>query len=56
LEAKAPDVWEFLSNFTITTEDQLEMLPPAEIDGEDVSVVAADWINSNQDIWRPWLP
>ncbi|MEX0700298.1 MAG: glycine betaine ABC transporter substrate-binding protein [Acidimicrobiia bacterium] len=56
LQEKAPDVWEFLSNFTITTDDQLAMLPPAEIDGEDVSVVAAEWINTHQDVWSAWLP
>jgi glycine betaine/proline transport system substrate-binding protein len=56
LEDKAPDVWEFLSNFTITTEDQLAMLPSAEIDGEDVSVVAKEWIDTHQDVWQAWLP
>lgn len=56
LEEKAPDVWEFLSNFTITTEDQLSMLPSAEIDGEDVSVVAKEWIDANVDVWQAWLP
>jgi glycine betaine/proline transport system substrate-binding protein len=56
LEEKAPDVWTFLGNFTITTEDQLAMLPSAEIDGEDVSVVAAEWINTHQDVWQAWLP
>jgi glycine betaine/proline transport system substrate-binding protein len=56
LEEKAPPVWEFLNNFTITTEDQLSMLPAAEIDGEDISVVAKEWIDSHQDVWQAWLP
>jgi len=56
LEEKAPDVFEFLSNFTQTTEDQLSMLPAAEIDGEDLPVVAKGWIDANQDIWQAWLP
>ncbi|MGI8517477.1 MAG: ABC transporter substrate-binding protein [Acidimicrobiia bacterium] len=56
LEEKAPDVFAFLSNFTITTEDQLSMLPAAEIDGEDVDVVAKEWIDANQDVWQAWLP
>ncbi len=56
LEEKAPDVWAFLNNFTITTEDQLSMLPAAEIDGEDIDVVAKTWIDANQDIWQAWLP
>ncbi|MCA1735957.1 MAG: ABC transporter substrate-binding protein [Actinobacteria bacterium] len=56
LEEKAPDVWEFLNNFTITTEDQLSMLPAAEIDGEDIDVVAKEWIDTHQDVWQAWLP
>ena len=35
LAEKAPEVQSFLEAFTITTEDQLEMLPAVEIDGED---------------------
>jgi glycine betaine/proline transport system substrate-binding protein len=56
LEEKAPDVLAFLENFTITTEDQLSMLPAVEIDGEDASVVAAQWIADNEDVWSTWLP
>jgi glycine betaine/proline transport system substrate-binding protein len=56
LEEKAPDVWTFLNNFTITTEDQLSMLPAAEIEGEDIEVVAARWIDENRDVWEAWLP
>ena len=55
LEEKAPDVFEFLSNFTMTTEDQLSMLPAAEIEAEDVEVVAARWIDEHQDVWQAWL-
>lgn len=55
LADKAPDVYEFLKKFTITTEDQLEMLPPMEIDGEDPAQVAADWVAAHEDTWRAWL-
>ncbi|MDH5295227.1 MAG: hypothetical protein OEW91_16270, partial [Acidimicrobiia bacterium] len=56
LEEKAPDVWTFLNNFTITTDDQLEMLPPMEIDGEAPDKVAADWVAAHEDVWSAWLP
>lgn len=56
LEEKDPDVWTFLNNFTITTEDQLEMLPGVEIDGRDAADVAADWVAANESVWRAWLP
>ncbi len=56
LEEKDPDVWTFLSNFTITTEDQLDMLPGVEIDGRDAADVSADWVAANESVWRAWLP
>lgn len=55
LAEKAPDVFAFLQKFTITTEDQLEMLPPMEIDGEDPAKVAADWVAAHEDVWKAWL-
>jgi glycine betaine/proline transport system substrate-binding protein len=56
LEEKAPDVYAFLQAFTITTDDQLEMLPPMEIDGEDPAKVAADWVAAHEADWKAWLP
>lgn len=56
LEEKDAAVFEFLQNFTITTEDQLEMLPAVEIDGDDPATVAAEWVSANEDIWSAWLP
>ncbi len=55
LEEKAPDVHAFLQAFTITTEDQLEMLPPVEIDGDDPVAVAEKWVTDHEDTWRAWL-
>ncbi|MGB5755271.1 MAG: glycine betaine ABC transporter substrate-binding protein [Acidimicrobiales bacterium] len=56
LADKDPAVYAFLENFTITTEDQLSMLPAMEIDGEDPAKVAADWVDANADTWKAWLP
>ncbi len=55
LAEKAPDVLAFLQAFTITTDDQLEMLPAFEIDGDDPAAVAADWVAAHQDVWQAWL-
>ena len=55
LKDRAPEVYEFLKAFTITTDDQLSMLPSVEIDGEDVDDVAAEWIANNTDVWQAWL-
>lgn len=56
LEEKDPDVFAFLDAFMLTTEDQLSMLPPVEIDGLDPAEVAADWVEANEDTWSAWLP
>jgi len=55
LAEKAPNVQSFLEKFTISTEDQLSMLPAVEIDGEDAADVAAQWIADNEDVWSAWL-
>ena len=56
LEEKAPDVLAFLRDFTITNDDQLEMLPAVEIDGDDPAAVAAEWVADHEDVWKAWLP
>lgn len=56
LAAKDPAVLAFLEAFTITNADQLEMLPAAEIDGDDPSDVAAAWIAAHSDVWSAWIP
>lgn len=56
LPEKDPAVFAFLEAFTITTEDQLSMLPAVEIDGEDAADVAARWIAEHEDVWSAWLP
>jgi glycine betaine/proline transport system substrate-binding protein len=55
LEEKDAAVFAFLQNFTIVNADQLEMLPAAEIAGEDPSDVAADWIAAHSDVWSAWF-
>lgn len=56
LEEKDPAVFAFLQNFTMTTEDQLGMLPAVEIDGDDPADVAAEWVSANEEVWSAWLP
>ena len=55
LEAKDPAVFAFLQKFQISTEDQLAMLPSAEIDGVPAADVAAEWIAANEATWQAWL-
>ena len=55
LAEKDAAVANFLSRFTMTNEDQLPLLAPVEIDGEDAADVAARWVEENQDKWSVWL-
>jgi glycine betaine/proline transport system substrate-binding protein len=55
LEAKAPAVAAFIKKFTLSTEDQLAMLPTVEIDKKPVADVAAAWIAANESTWKAWL-
>ena len=55
LAEKDPAVLAFLEKFTISTEDQLGMLPAVEIDKREVSDVAKEWIDANEAIWSTWL-
>ncbi len=55
LEEKAPEVYAFLQKFTMTNEDQLGLLPSAEIDKKPVDEVAKGWLDANTDVWKTWL-
>ena len=48
-------VYDFLTRFQLTNDDQLAMLPSVEIDGEDAEDVAAQWVADNEDVWKAWL-
>ena len=55
LATKAPDVLDFLRSFTLSQQDQLDLLVAVEIDGVSVADAAATWIEANEGTWRPWL-
>ena len=55
LETKDAAVASFLKKFSLSTEDQLSMLPTVEIDKKPVAEVAAEWITANQAKWKAWL-
>ena len=55
LETKDAAVAAFLKKFSLSTEDQLSMLPTVEIDKKPVADVAAGWITANEATWKAWL-
>jgi len=55
LEDAHPAIHAFAQEFEISTETQLELIPPVEVDGEDPAAVAADWVENNEATWKPWV-
>ncbi len=54
LKKDAPDVYRLVKNFSIG-EDINDLMLRVDMDGEDISAVAADWISKNQDKIDQWL-
>jgi glycine betaine/proline transport system substrate-binding protein len=55
LAAKDAKVDAFIKKFTLTTEDQLKLLPAVEIDKQPAADIAAQWITENEATWKAWL-
>ncbi|SFE81883.1 glycine betaine ABC transporter substrate-binding protein [Alteribacillus iranensis] len=49
LKESAPDVYEFLSNWSIEIDDLEEMMMKIEDEGQDPEEVAREWVDNNQD-------
>ena len=56
LEDEFPKAYEFFQNFTITNEQQNEMVLAVTEGGKTYEDAARDWINANKSIWSPWIP
>jgi len=56
LKDKFPKAYEFLQNFTITNEQQNEMVLDVTDNGKDYNEAAQDWVDTNEDIWKNWIP
>ncbi|MGH1490540.1 MAG: glycine betaine ABC transporter substrate-binding protein [Acidimicrobiales bacterium] len=55
LSAKAPDIWQFLLNFQLSTEDQLDLIDRVENKGASIDVVAQEWVTNHPARWEQWL-
>ena len=55
LQAKNAKVWAMVQKVTITNDQQLELLPKVEIEQQEASKVAADWIAANEAVWSTWF-
>jgi glycine betaine/proline transport system substrate-binding protein len=55
LKTKNPKVFSMFEKVQITNEQQLQLLPTVEIDGQPAAEVAAKWIADNEAIWSTWV-
>jgi len=52
-EEKWPAAYEFIEQFTLSTEDQEPLLGAIDVEGRSVETVVADWLAENEDKWQP---
>ena len=52
---KWPAAFEILKAFQVNTADQQQMMARIDDKGEALDVVAADWVSSNEPVWKPWV-
>ncbi len=52
----APDAYQFLKRFTLTNNDQIQMMAQVQADHATVDQVVQQWIEENQAVWQAWLP
>lgn len=55
LAVAAPDVAAFLAEFSLSTEDQIDLIYRVEVDGDSLEVAARAWIEANRTRWQRWV-
>lgn len=56
LPTYAPDAYDFITRFRLTTDDQTELLAAVDVDGLTPDEAARRWIATHESIWQQWLP
>ncbi len=56
LETSQPEVFAFLSNFTMENAWQDEITHAMDVEGKEAMEAAQDWVDANEDVWSAWLP
>ena len=52
---KWPAAYEIIKAFKVNTADQQQMMARVDDKGEALGTVAADWVASNEAVWKPWV-
>jgi glycine betaine/proline transport system substrate-binding protein len=50
-----PAAYEIIDAYRLSTEAQQPLMGAVDVDGRPVEEVAAEWVDSNEAIWRPWV-
>ena len=50
-----PAAYEILEAYRLTTAQQQPLMGAVDVDGRSVEEVAAEWVDANETIWRPWV-
>jgi glycine betaine/proline transport system substrate-binding protein len=50
-----PAAYEIIDAYRLTTEEQQPLMGAVDVDGRSVEEVAAEWVDANEAIWRPWV-
>ncbi len=56
LATYAPEVHQFLKNFTLTNSDQITMMATVKLDKQSIDQVAQAWVDNNESVWKAWIP
>jgi len=55
IREKWPAAYRLIRNFTLDNDAQNAMVMKIDVDGEKLEDVIAQWMDDNQDVWRPWV-
>ena len=56
LEADKPELAQFLKNMYLTDAELSDLMLQVKESDEDVSVVAKQWMEANEDVVSDWIP
>lgn len=56
LKDRYPDVHQFILNLNLTNKQQSEMILEVDVNKKKLEDVVREWMASNEDVWKAWLP
>ena len=55
MKDKWPGAYKIAKAYQLNSEEMNAMVGAVDLDGQEISAVAADWIAKNEDRWSKWL-